>query len=109
MSRLSGFTAKFWTLTSCATPEGAFGWYAGWCLIGWVLVLCFLPEVSSSPRRPNHRRTARSLTPASSQTKALSLEELDQVFSVPTHHHATYQLRQVPYWFGKNILRKNVS
>lgn len=37
--------------------------------IGFVLILCFVPE-----------------------TKALSLEELDQVFSVPTKKHAAYQV-----------------
>jgi MFS family permease len=36
-------------------PQGAFGWYAAWNVIGWWLVLLFVPE-----------------------TKALSLEELDQ-------------------------------
>jgi MFS family permease len=36
-------------------PQGAFGWYAGWNVIGWWLVLLFVPE-----------------------TKALSLEELDR-------------------------------
>ncbi|THH20783.1 hypothetical protein EW146_g643 [Bondarzewia mesenterica] len=36
-------------------PQGAFGWYAGWDVIGFFLVLLFVPE-----------------------TKALSLEELDQ-------------------------------
>ncbi|KAG0144642.1 hypothetical protein CROQUDRAFT_134230 [Cronartium quercuum f. sp. fusiforme G11] len=36
------------------TPQGAFGWYAGWCIIGWVLVFFLMPE-----------------------TKALTLEELD--------------------------------
>jgi MFS family permease len=25
-------------------PQGAFSWYAAWCLIGWVLVLLFVPE-----------------------------------------------------------------
>lgn len=43
------------------------------------------------------------------QTKALSLEELDQVFAVSTKDHAFYQLRQVPYWFGKNILRRSMG
>ena len=37
------------------TPQGAFGWFAGWNVIGFVLILLFVPE-----------------------TKALSLEELDQ-------------------------------
>ena len=36
-------------------PQGAFGWYAGWNIIGFFLVLLYVPE-----------------------TKALSLEELDQ-------------------------------
>ena len=36
-------------------PQGAFGWYAAWNVVGFFLVLLFVPE-----------------------TKALSLEELDQ-------------------------------
>ena len=36
-------------------PQGAFGWYAGWNIVGFVAILLFVPE-----------------------TKALSLEELDQ-------------------------------
>lgn len=51
-------------------PQGAFGWYAAWCLILWFLILLFVPE-----------------------TKALTLEELDQVFSVSTRKHASYQIR----------------
>lgn len=42
-------------LLGAFTPQGAFGWYAGWNVIGFVLILLFVPE-----------------------TKALSLEELDQ-------------------------------
>ncbi|KAL5631975.1 hypothetical protein ACGC1H_000116 [Rhizoctonia solani] len=67
-------------------PQGAFGWYAAWNIVGWCLILLFVPE-----------------------TKALSLEELDQVFSVPTRTHAAYQLREVPIWFKRNILRQNVE
>jgi hypothetical protein len=36
-------------------PQGAFGWYAGWNIVGFFAILLFVPE-----------------------TKALSLEELDQ-------------------------------
>jgi hypothetical protein len=68
------------------TVQGAFYWYATWNLIGWWLVLLFVPE-----------------------TKALTLEELDQVFSVPTHKHAKYQLRQTKRLFRKYILRKDVG
>ncbi|KAG0666919.1 hypothetical protein C6P46_003629 [Rhodotorula mucilaginosa] len=53
--------------------------------IGTVLVLLFVPE-----------------------TKGLSLEELDQVFSVPTRKHATYHLKGVPYNFRKYILRQKL-
>jgi hypothetical protein len=40
------------------------------------------------------------------ETKGLSLEELDAVFSVSTRRHAAYQLRQVPIFFKKHILRQ---
>lgn len=45
----------FPALIGAFTPQGAFGWYAAWNCIGWLAVLLFVPE-----------------------TKALSLEELDQ-------------------------------
>ncbi|KAL2795322.1 hypothetical protein BJX66DRAFT_302237 [Aspergillus keveii] len=67
-------------------PQGAFGWYAGWCLIGWVLVLLFVPE-----------------------TKELTLEELDRVFSVSTRHHAAYQLRNAVWHFRTWILRQKLE
>lgn len=67
-------------------PQGAFGWYAAWNLIGFVLVLLFMPE-----------------------TKGKTLEELDQIFSVPTHIHAAYGLRQVPYFIKRYILWQKVE
>ena len=67
-------------------PQGAFGWYAGWNIVGFILVLLFLPE-----------------------TKGLSLEELDQVFSVPTHTHAAYQLKALPNNIKKYIFRMKVE
>jgi hypothetical protein len=74
------------SLLKAFKPQGAFGWYAAWNIIGWVLILLFLPE-----------------------TKGLSLEELDQVFSVPTHVHAAYGIRQIGYFVRKYILRQNVK
>jgi len=65
-------------------PAGAFGFYAAWCLVLWVLVLLFVRE-----------------------TKGKTLEELDQVFAVPTRVHAAYGLRQIRYWFKKYLLRQN--
>ncbi|GAA5974465.1 hypothetical protein JCM11641_003232 [Rhodosporidiobolus odoratus] len=72
-------------LLDAFTPQGAFGWYAGWNVIGTFLVLCFLPE-----------------------TKGLSLEELDAVFSVRTGTHARWQLKGVAYNFRKYILRQSL-
>lgn len=55
-------------------------------IVGWVLVLLFLPE-----------------------TKALSLEELDQVFSVPTRKHASYQVKALRLNIRKYIFRQQVE
>jgi hypothetical protein len=44
-----------------------------------------------------------------SETKGKTLEELDQVFSVPTHVHAGYGLRQIPYFFGRYIMRRDLK
>jgi sugar porter (SP) family MFS transporter len=74
------------SLLKAFKPQGAFGWYAAWNCIGFCLVLLFMPE-----------------------TKGKTLEELDQVFSVPTHVHAAYGLRQIPYFFGRYILRRDLK
>ncbi|GME73751.1 unnamed protein product [Ambrosiozyma monospora] len=66
-------------------PQGAFGWYAAWNGIGFFMVLWLLPE-----------------------TKGLTLEELDDVFDVPTYKHAAYQTRALGVWFQRSILRKDV-
>ncbi|KAG2065877.1 hypothetical protein BDR04DRAFT_1234315 [Suillus decipiens] len=65
-------------------PQGAFGWYAAWCCILWVLILLFVRE-----------------------TKGKTLEELDQVFAIPLGTHAMYGLRQIPYGFKKFVLFQN--
>ncbi|KAG7093135.1 hypothetical protein E1B28_009418 [Marasmius oreades] len=66
--------------------QGAFGWYAAWNVVGFIAALLFVPE-----------------------TKALSLEELDQVFSVPTRIHAAYQLKALPHNIRKYIFRMKVD
>jgi Sugar (and other) transporter len=53
-------------------PQGAFGWYAGWNIVGFVAILLFVPE-----------------------TKALSLEELDQ----GKHIHSLPLFRRRPILF----------
>ncbi|CAI6265749.1 unnamed protein product [Periconia digitata] len=64
-------------------PQGAFGFYAAWNVVGWWLVLLFMPE-----------------------TKSKTLEELDQVFSVPTRIHASYGFRQIPYFVKRYVFRR---
>lgn len=39
------------------------------------------------------------------ETKGRTLEELDQVFSVPTRVHAAWGLRQIPYFFKRYVFR----
>ena len=48
------------SLVRSFTPQGAFGWYAAWNMVGFVLIFLFLRE-----------------------TKGKTLEELDRVFEVP--------------------------
>ncbi|KAK7424498.1 hypothetical protein QQX98_000463 [Neonectria punicea] len=68
------------------TPTGAFGFYAGLNLIAWFMIFCFVRE-----------------------TKQLTLEELDQVFSVPTKSYIGYELKVwLPYFIKRHILRKNI-
>jgi sugar porter (SP) family MFS transporter len=64
-------------------PAGAFAWYGTWCIVGWWLVLLFVPE-----------------------TKDLTLEELDQVFHKSTHEYVRHGLAQLRWFTGYYILRK---
>ncbi|KAL2002592.1 hypothetical protein VTN02DRAFT_6446 [Thermoascus thermophilus] len=74
------------SLLNAFTPQGAFAFYAGCNVVGWWLILMFMPE-----------------------TKGKTLEELDQVFSMPTYLHAAYGLRQIPYFFKRYLLRRPVK
>ncbi|KAL2869062.1 sugar porter family MFS transporter [Aspergillus lucknowensis] len=73
-------------LVAAFSPQGAFGWYAAWNVFGWITCYFCLPE-----------------------TKALSLEELDQVFSVPTRQHIAHYAEMLPWYFQKYILRGDVA
>ncbi|PIL24778.1 MFS general substrate transporter [Ganoderma sinense ZZ0214-1] len=68
------------------TSQGTFAWFAGWNIVGFFAALFFVPE-----------------------TKALSLEELDQVFSVPTRTHAAYQARAFGHNVKKYVFRVDVG
>lgn len=69
-------------LVAAFTSQGAFGWYAAWNFVGWGICYFCLPE-----------------------TKALTLEELDAVFSVRTRDHARHYARMLPYYGRKYALR----
>ena len=44
------------------------------------------------------------------ETKQLTLEELDQVFSVPTKQFIGYEIKTwLPYFIKRHILRKNIA
>jgi hypothetical protein len=66
------------------TPQGAFGAYAAFNVIALVLIWFFVPE-----------------------TKQLTLEELDGVFSVPTATYGKYQTGTVlPHFIRRVIFRR---
>ncbi|CAK7267443.1 hypothetical protein SEPCBS119000_002555 [Sporothrix epigloea] len=61
-------------------PQGAFGWYAAWNIIGFIAVLLLMPE-----------------------TKAKTLEELDAVFAVPLRRRAAFGVAQFRYFFHRYV------
>ncbi|KAI8179404.1 putative polyol transporter 2 [Colletotrichum sp. SAR 10_76] len=86
-------TNNFWAVIVALTwppmmrglgPQGSFGLFAVTNIICFVAIFLFMPE-----------------------TKQRSLEELDDVFSVSTRRHASYQLKEVlPWWTKRYILRQ---
>ncbi|KAI1418104.1 hypothetical protein F5Y13DRAFT_150557 [Hypoxylon sp. FL1857] len=73
-------------LTLAWTNQGAFSWYAAWNIVGFFLVLFFVPE-----------------------TKEKTLEELDAVFNVPLRKFMRYGLAQYFYFWSHYILRRDIA
>ncbi|KAL8404796.1 hypothetical protein RB594_009607 [Gaeumannomyces avenae] len=73
-------------LVDAFSPVGAFCWYAGWNLFGWVFAYFLLPE-----------------------TKNLTLEELDNVFGVSNRDHGKYYMDKLPWYLRKHVLRQDVD
>lgn len=72
------------TLMTACLLTNISGFYAGLNVLAFFMILFFLPE-----------------------TKQRTLEELDYVFGVSTRKHAAFELNeQIPWWFGKWILRR---
>ncbi|KAI0134427.1 hypothetical protein BJ170DRAFT_679315 [Xylariales sp. AK1849] len=75
-----GMTFPF--LLDRAGTAGAFGCYAGFNAVAFVMIFFLVPE-----------------------TKQRTLEELDYVFAVPIRKFASYQIFQAaPYWFKRWVL-----
>ncbi|KAF1929852.1 putative facilitated glucose transporter [Didymella exigua CBS 183.55] len=73
-------------MQSVMTQTGAFGFYAGLNLIAWFMIFAFVRE-----------------------TKQLTLEEIDQVFSVPTKQFLGYEMKVwLPYFIKRHLLRQKV-
>lgn len=67
-------------------PQGAFGFYAAWNIIGFFGVLFFVPE-----------------------TKEKTLEELDAVFGVPLRRMAKYGVEELAYGVRRFVLWQKVE
>ncbi|KAF7547857.1 hypothetical protein G7Z17_g7430 [Cylindrodendrum hubeiense] len=88
MASATSITWAFNFLLSFSWPQmddsfgegNAFFWYAAWNLVGWVFAYFLLPE-----------------------TKALTLEELDLVFSVRNRDHARYYALRL-IWYSQKIM-----
>ncbi|SMQ49672.1 unnamed protein product [Zymoseptoria tritici ST99CH_3D7] len=77
----SALGLTFPSLLDAITPTGAFGFYAGLNMVAFVVIFFVVRE-----------------------TKQLTLEELDDVFSVSTARHASYQVRVwLPWWIKRWI------
>jgi MFS family permease len=78
----------FPAMLQAMTPTGAFGFYAGLNVIAFVMIFFLVPE-----------------------TKQRTLEELDQIFSVPVPVFARYQLtKTLPYFIQRWIFfRKSAT
>ena len=68
------------SLVQAFRPQGAFGWYAAWNIVGFFFVLFLVPE-----------------------TKAKTLEELDSVFDVPLRRQINYGVRQAGWFWAKLV------
>ncbi|KAJ9141884.1 Hexose transporter [Pleurostoma richardsiae] len=74
------------SLLKAFKPQGAFGWYAAWNVVGFFAVLFFVPE-----------------------TKEKTLEELDGVFGVPLRKLVAYGGAQFSYFWQRYVFRRDVA
>lgn len=83
----SVLSLTFPRLLRAFTPTGAFEFYAGLNLVAFFMIFLWVPE-----------------------TKRLTLEELDSVFSIPTSKFSSYQIKVwLPYFFRRYIRRDKTA
>ncbi|KAJ3495322.1 hypothetical protein NLG97_g3481 [Lecanicillium saksenae] len=85
-NRRAAQSAWFVMLVVSFGDTGAFCWYGAWNIFGWVFTYFMLPE-----------------------TKGLTLEELDGVFSMKNREHSSYYFRKLPWYANKYALRRDVA
>ncbi|KAJ3533194.1 hypothetical protein NM208_g8095 [Fusarium decemcellulare] len=82
----SVLSLTFPRMQTVMSPTGAFGFYAGLILIAWGMIFCFVRE-----------------------TKQMTLEELDRVFSFPIKSFISYEVRVwLPYIIKRYVFRQNI-
>lgn len=74
------------SLEKSFTSQGAFSWYAAWNIVGFFLVLLFVPE-----------------------TKGKTLEELDSVFDVRLSRTVQHGWAQFFWFFRHHVLRTDAQ
>lgn len=86
-TRLFNFiVAVTWpSLERAFKSQGAFGWYTGWNVIGFFLVLFLLP---------------------CPETNGYTVEELDNIFNVPLKKRISYGSAQF-FWFFRHYLLRS--
>lgn len=95
-------------LVRALRPQGAFGFYAAWNFFGFVFAYFLLPEtkVCLFFLLIFCCRIFEDLADIIFQN--LTLEELDDVFTIKNRDHATYYKDKLPWYLSKYVLRKDV-
>ncbi|KAL1882326.1 hypothetical protein VTK73DRAFT_1885 [Phialemonium thermophilum] len=80
----SVITFAFPRMLQTMTTQGTFGFYAGLNLLALIMVFLWMPE-----------------------TKQRTLEQLDEIFSVPMRTHMRFQVcEMLPWWWRRHVLRR---
>ena len=96
-----GLAVAFLQMKHKLTMSGAVGFYAGMCVACWFLVFLFVLQFPAPSSRLSRKADLFSLVP---ETRGLSLEELDEVYGVPTKEYGRYACAQFKYIDARYIM-----